>query len=125
MRDEISMHISASDEPSRFLPYVQMHEVEALLFVDPKIMAEALERPELEARFAQVLQKRGECEETNEHPATAPSKRIEAICSSYRKGSGIRAHAPIIVKNPGVERLREACPHLNDWVTRLEGIAHT
>ena len=60
---------------------------------------------ELMIRF-QFLDECGECEEINDHEATAPSKRIERVFPAYRKGSGIRAHAPIIVKRVGVDRLR-------------------
>jgi hypothetical protein len=123
MRREIAPKVDASDEPDRFIPYVQMHEIEALLFSDPKIMACAFERPDLETKFLQILGECGECEEIDDHPATAPSKRIETLFPAYRKGRGVRAHAPIIVRRIGVGQLRQACPHFNDWITRLEGIA--
>src|SRR5438128_1789020 len=122
MRSEVQAKMDASDDPSRFVPYVQMHEVEALLFSDPKIMASVFERPDLEAGFIQVLDECGECEEIDDHEATAPSKRIEKLFPTYRKGSGIRAHAPIIVRRIGVDRLRKVCPHFNEGFTTLERI---
>jgi len=118
MRDEV--RIDSSDNPSRFLPYVQMHEAEALLFSDTQVMASVFERSDLEARFAEIVQQCGECEEINDHETTAPSKRIERLFPNYRKGSGLRAHAPIIVRRIGVDRLRQACPHFNNWITKLE-----
>ena len=122
MRSEVQRKMDASDDPSRFVPYVQMHEVEALLCSDPKVMANVFERPDLEAPLIQVLDECGECEEIDDHEATAPSKRIEKLFPTYRKGSGIRAHAPLIVRRIGVDRLRQACPHFNEWMTKLEGI---
>ena len=122
IRSQAESRMDASDSPSRFVPYVQMHEVEALLFAETKVMASVFERPDLEQQLAGIVQECGECEEINDHAATAPSKRIERLFPSYRKGSGIRAHAPIIVRRIGVDRLRQACPHFNEWMTTLEAL---
>ena len=40
MRELISASLSDSRATNRFLPYVQMHEFEALLFSNPEILAE-------------------------------------------------------------------------------------
>jgi hypothetical protein len=120
MRAELESKMNVGD---RFVPYVQMHETEALLFSDTKIMSHVFERPDLEKQFSNIVDDCGECEEINDNPATAPSKRIEKLFPAYRKGSGIRAHAPIIVTRIGVDGLRKACPHFNDWVTTFEKIA--
>jgi hypothetical protein len=122
MRGAVESKMDASDDPSRFVPYVQMHEVEALLFSDTDVMASVFERHDLQASLGRILQECGECEEINDHEATAPSRRIEKLFPAYRKGSGIRAHAPIILKRIGVDRLRQACPHFNEWIATLEGI---
>lgn len=120
MRNEIAVKMDSSDDPNRFVPYIQMHELEALLFSDTNVMSSAFERPDLEPGFSQIVHECGECEEINDHQATAPSKRIERLFPGYRKGSGLRAHAPIIVRRIGVDRLRGACPHFNEWIKRLE-----
>ena len=120
MRSEVAGKMDPSDNAGRILPYIQMHELEALLFSDPKIMAGVFEQPGLEAKFTQIRNECGECEEINDDAATAPSKRIEKLFPAYRKGSGIRSHAPIIVKRIGMEGLRQACPHFNEWIATLE-----
>jgi hypothetical protein len=122
MRDQVAAKMESSDDSSRFVPYVQMHEVEALLFSDTKIMANVFERLDLEARFTQIVNECGECEEIDDHETTAPSKRIERLFPAYRKGSGVRAHAPIIVRRIGVDQLRQACPHFDVWITTLEAL---
>ncbi|MBI2929984.1 MAG: DUF4276 family protein [Verrucomicrobia bacterium] len=122
MRCQVAAKMDSSDDPSRFVPYVQMHEVEALLFSDTKVMASVFERLDLEPRFSQIVHECGQCEEINDHEATAPSKRIEKLFPAYRKGRGVRAHAPIIVRRIGVDRLRQACPHFNEWMTTLEAL---
>jgi hypothetical protein len=122
MRHELEAKVGGSASLTRFIPYVQMFEMEALLFSDPMVMAAAFERPELGPKFAQIVYERGGCEDINDTPATAPSKRIESLFSSYRKGSGVRAHAPIIVRRIGMDRLRQACPHFHVWIQTLERI---
>jgi hypothetical protein len=108
------------DNLSRFLPYVQMHELEALLFSNPKTMANTFERPSLASSFAEIVRQCGECEEINDNPETAPSRRIATLFPAYRKGSSLLAHAPIIAKRIGLDAIRQACPHFNAWLAKLE-----
>ena len=123
MFENIRSTLAESDNPSRFLPYVQMHELEALLFADPKVMASAFERPGLASSFSEIVRQCGECEEIDDNPDTAPSRRIARLFPGYRKGASLIAHAPIIIKRIGVDAIRQACPHFNDWLARLERLA--
>lgn len=111
-----------SDSSNRFLPYVQMHELEALLFSNPKIMAGVFERLDLASSFTEIVRQCGECEEIDDHPETAPSRRIVKLFPGYQKGSGLNAHAPIIAKRIGLDAIRKACPHFSSWLLRLEQI---
>lgn len=112
-----------------FFPHVQMHELEALLFAGPKEMAEAFLVPKLQAQFEKVVQECGGCEEIDDHPLNAPSKRIEAIFPGYRKGrdrnkpADRRPHAPLIAARIGLPRLRASCPHFGSWVSALESLS--
>lgn len=112
-----------------FIPYVQMHELESLLFAGPKEMADVFTQPSLEPRFSAIVAECGGCEEINDRPEHAPSKRIESIFPRYRKGrdknkaEDRRPHAPDIAKRIGIERLRAACPHFDEWVCKLENLA--
>lgn len=110
-------------DPARFIPYVQMHEVEAWFFAGPDKMAAVFERPDLEPRFRQIVTDCGGCENINDNPETAPSKRIQRLYDRYRKGDGQRAHAPVIVSKIGIDDIRSACPHFNEWLIRLEALA--
>ena len=114
------MSLSEADEINRFLPYIQMHELEALLFSSPRVMAAAFERPDLAFTFAEIVRQCGACEEINDKSETAPSRRIAELYPAYRKGSSAHAHAPIIAKRIGLATLREACPHFDAWMTTLE-----
>jgi hypothetical protein len=114
--------------PVAFIPYVQMYEVEALLFASPKNMAEGFLQPSLENRFRQIVTECGGCEEINDRPQFAPSKRIEDLFPGYRKGrdrnkrEDRRPHAPVIAARTGVATIRAACPHFDQWVKSLEAL---
>jgi hypothetical protein len=108
----------------RFHPYIQMHEFEALLFSAPEILGREL-RPktagyDLEVCFKTILaQHQNGCENINDHEATAPSKRIGAA-AQYKKGK--TGQARTILPAIGLDRIRQACPHFNDWIKTLEGL---
>ena len=122
MSENIRSILVESDNLNRFLPYVQMHELEALLSANPKVMASAFERPNLASSFNEVVRQCGECEEIDDNPDTAPSRRIARLFPGYRKGGSLIAHAPIIIKRIGVETVRQACPHFNSWLAKLEAL---
>jgi hypothetical protein len=107
---------------NHFLPYVQMHELEALLFSNPGVMANTFERNDLASTFAAMVRQCGGCEEINDRAETAPSRRIAGLFPAYRKVGSLMAHAPIIAKRIGTDAIRQACPHFNEWLTKLEGL---
>lgn len=114
--------LEGSFNPDRFIPYIQMYELEALLLAGPKEMAEAFEKPHLESKFRGIVTTCGGCENINDNPETAPSKRIEKLFNGYKKGSSVNAHAPIIADNIGICRIREQCPHFDGWLKKLESL---
>lgn len=106
-----------------FLPYIQIHELESLLFAGPDEMARVFFDPNLEIRFRSIVEQCGGCEEINDNPATAPSKRISAIFPGYMKGKSASAHAPIIASRIGLKNITVACPRFRQWVERLVMLA--
>lgn len=104
----------------RFIPYIQLHEYEALLFSDPQKMEEWLGvfndfPPET---FHAIRESVDNPELINDSPHTAPSKRILSVCENYDKvDDGI-----LILKEIGLTKLREECPHFNEWLTGLEAL---
>lgn len=122
MAAAVSSAMGSSFDPARFIPYIQMYELEALLFVGPKEMAEVFERPRLAEKISGIVAECGGCEQIDDGATTAPSKRIEGFFPAYKKGSGVNAHAPRIVDRIGVERIRQACPHFDQWLGRLENV---
>lgn len=101
---------------NRFIPYVSIHEFEALLFSESAILAEKLGAVKLE--IDAVLKECGEPEMINKKPDTAPSKRLKQLSRvvKYKKTTtGID-----IAQAIGIDAMRNACPVFNDWIKRIE-----
>lgn len=107
----------------RFIPYVQVHEFEALIFSRLEMLDSVAEA--LGAQSA--LRKLGDSsrglapEEIDDGPQTAPSKRILSAVPGFRKTvDGVDALVRI-----GLPTIRAACPRFNAWVTKLESLGTT
>jgi hypothetical protein len=100
----------------RFIPYIQLHEFEALLFSHP----EALLTPHPSAtqvlsEIADAVEQCGGPELVNDGAETHPSRRLQALIPAYDKSvSGPEAAAVI-----GIDRMRDKCPHFDEWVGKL------
>ncbi|WP_339136306.1 MAG: DUF4276 family protein [Candidatus Electrothrix sp. GW3-4] len=104
---------------SRFIPYIQLHEFEALLLADPKQLDwEYLEHDVPIGNLVTMVASQNP-ELINDGPATAPSKRILSEIPEYDKVTAGVAVAEKI----GLLMLRQKCRHFNDWLTRLERLA--
>ena len=98
----------------RFIPYIEMHEFEALLFSDLSTLANILGVNSL--KIDSILSEYGEPEEINDNHQTAPSKRLQRLCDKeYRKV----AMGNVIAKAIGIPTMREKCPHFNEWLKKL------
>lgn len=104
--------------PVRFIPFVIMHEFEALLFSDCDGFSRGIGRPELQHQFQAIRDVFTTPEEINDSPLTAPSKRVLQIVPSFQKPF----LGPLAAIEIGLERIRQECPHFNVWLTRLEQI---
>jgi len=110
-----------------FIPYIQLHEFEALLFALPDAMAIIVDtkgqKEKLANEFKAISAKFDSCEEINDSFDTAPSKRIASLCA-YRKGKSSVAHAWQIFNHGKpesvLESVRRACPRFNAWLKKFE-----
>ncbi|HIE01166.1 MAG TPA: DUF4276 family protein [Thiotrichaceae bacterium] len=101
----------------RFIPYIQLHEFEALLFAEPEKFAIAY--PNRQNKIQQLIKIRAQFEspeEINEGSTTAPSKRIKAILPEYEK----RTAGPLIALEIGIEKLCEENSHFNEWIEKIK-----
>ncbi len=103
----------------RFIPHLQLHEYETLLFADPDAFAysfdncaKAIEAMKVIARSVPTI------EHIDDGKTTAPSKRIIDVLPAYE---GRKASAgPDIVELIGMPALRRHCAHFNAWLITLE-----
>lgn len=118
--EAIASDIGNDFNPEKFIPYIQLHEIESLFFAGPEEMADVFGKQNLALKFAQIVKDCGGCENINDHPESAPSKRIQKLFPEYKKGRSVNAHAYRIAQHIGIERMRAACPHFNEWLEKLE-----
>jgi hypothetical protein len=100
----------------RFLPYLQLHEYEGLLFSDPAAFAHGINQSNLANQFQSIREGFPTPEDIDDSPNTAPSKRVLQLCPSYRKVlNGTQAAVAV-----GVDTMRRECPHFRNWLDCLE-----
>jgi len=109
-------------EDWRFTPYIQLHEFEALVLVNPrKLEHEFMDHEEGILRLEALVAEFASPEEIDEGQETAPSKRIVRELPEYK---GRKATAgPRVVEKIGLPLLREKCRHFDGWLSKLEALA--
>ena len=103
-----------------FIPYVQLHEFEALILVEPDRL---LTMYPGDKKGIQELKRNIHGinpEEINELPQSSPSKRIIMYLPNYKVQKA--QVGPLVAEDIGLNLLREKCPHFNEWITKLENI---
>lgn len=116
---KIEKELSNDIADRRFIPYIQLHEYEALLFVDPqKFEIEYFEHPEGISKLQSIADNYGNPELINKGPDTAPSKRIISVFPDYENNKP--AIGSMIAQEIGIDKLRKSCIHFNEWITKLE-----
>lgn len=104
----------------KFIPYVQLHEFESFLLVNPDKLITIY--PDSNSGIKRLKKEIGnqKPEEINESPQSAPSKRIIKYLPEY---NGQKAQVgPLVASDIGLTALRLHCPHFNEWISKLEKI---
>jgi hypothetical protein len=106
----------------KFIPYIQLHEYETLLYADTSVMENwlGLYNNLKENCFTNIRNSVQDHnpEMINDSPETAPSKRILTLCDAYDKvNDGI-----LILMKIGINKIRTECRHFNEWLTQLENL---
>jgi hypothetical protein len=100
----------------RFHPHLVLHEIETWVFAARDQLGQLFADEGITARLQADVSAAGGPEGINDHPETAPSKRLARYCADYVK----TMDGPLAVAELGVVRLRLECPHLDSWLRRLE-----
>ena len=108
------------DVASRFIPYMQIHEFESLLFSNIEVFANNFDSAK-EMDFS-VLEKTikdfSNPEEINTRPTWAPSKRILKAIPGYEK----IIYGSCLATEIGLDTIRDKCPLFNLWISKLMSI---
>jgi len=103
----------------RLIPYVQLHEFEAILFSDIRQMEWAFIDHEKEIQsLEEIASQFGNPELIDDGVLTAPSKRIIAAIPEY-VGQKVTSGAQVARKIP-IATVRSKCPHFHEWLSLLE-----
>ncbi len=103
---------------TRLHPFFFLHEFEAMMFVSPDELVGITNSADHLPEMQTIKSTYHSPEEINDHPDTAPSRRIKQLIPSYRK----TAHGLSIIQNVGLDSIRVECPHFNEWLTKLESL---
>lgn len=107
---------------SRFVPYIQLHEFEGLLFSD--ISAFRNNFMPVECDFDAIQSAIDEFEtpeDINNTPKTAPSSRLISAVTGYDKV----LYGTILAEETGLGTIRSRCPLFNSWIERIEEACNT
>jgi len=105
---------------THFIPYVQLHEFESFLMVEPDRLITMF--PDKQSAINKLKDniKGLDPEEINESSENAPSKRIIRHIQDYKAQKA--QVGPLVAQDIGLSKLRNSCPHFNNWITKLESI---
>jgi hypothetical protein len=112
---EQSCYEDIGDE--RFIPYIQLHDFEALLFTKADGFQDFRGISAFNsAEIGRIIEAYPNPELINDTPGNAPSKRLERLIGpTYQKPF----HGPYIAMINGFDAIMDKCPRFNRWVTTL------
>jgi len=103
----------------RFIPYLQVHEYEGLLFSDSDAFAATLGGKDISRQLRNIRDAFPTPEDINDDPNTAPSKQVCALYPGYQKV----IDGTVAAQAVGLPSMRREWPHFNAWMDRLESLA--
>lgn len=104
----------------RFIPYIQLHEFEGLLFNNIDTFKRNIPENEFTdiRELESLINNNSNPELINDGALTAPSKRLVRLISGYNK----IVYGAILAQEIGLERLRAKAIRFNEWIAKLESI---
>lgn len=102
----------------KFLPYLSLHEFEALLFTSPEEIAARFPDRDRAKELKEIRSQFSTPEEIDDGPTTSPSKRILKALPKYKK----LLDGTAIIQSIGIDLIRQECNHFNEWLGKLESL---
>lgn len=103
---------------SRFVPYLALHEFEALLFAEPQALG--CFDPVVRTSMQQILATFPDPESINERRETSPSHRLTQLMPGYQKP----LWGNVAALDIGLPTLSQKCRHFGGWLSMLEAVAN-
>ena len=102
---------------SRFIPYIQLHEFEGLLFSNVDVYERVIPKGDLVGveELKQTAATFDNPELINNSTETSPSHRLERIVRGYDKV----VYGSYLAESIGLSKIRERCPRFNQWIESL------
>ena len=105
----------------RFIPFIQLHEFEAYLFVGVARFPEFCDSSRGGvAQLQRVADSMDSPELIDDGQHSAPSKRIIEQIPAYKRLK--TSVGPQMAADIGLRAIRLKCPHFDAWISRLEGL---
>ena len=100
----------------KFLPYLTLHEFEAMAFVSPDRIANAFPGTNVIGKLRAIRSEFQSPEEIDEEEP--PSERLSALLPEYEKP----LHGPLAILEIGIDEIRGECAHFDEWLKKLEAL---
>ena len=115
MKDDLHDDISY-----RFIPNIQLHEFESLLFCDKQVFDDNFDDGEfINYKYLEETMQIENPEMINDGVDTCPSARLGRILESYKKPT----MGSLLAQEIGLEKIREKCPRFNAWIDKCESLS--
>ena len=104
---------------SNYIPYIQLHEFEALAFSSANSFEVLFEDNEMDYKgIREVIGAFPNPEDINDSPETAPSKRMQNLIPGYNKV----VYGISLIEYTGIDAIIQKCPHFRRWIHRLKAV---
>jgi hypothetical protein len=100
---------------SRFIPYIQLHEFEGILFTKIDGFADLEITENTKRKIQSIIEEFPNPELINDRAEFAPSKRLAKLITNYDKPF----HGNFIALTNGLEAILNKCPRFNQWIQTL------
>lgn len=113
---EISVHTNLNSHEF-LLPYIQKHEMEALMFSSMDGFNIVIDDERKLAQLESIITRYENPEDINNHPSTSPSNRLKSIFQYNKVGD-----RELILEAIGIYEMIKKCPRFREWLTKVENI---
>lgn len=113
--DQIENAVIEDIADKNFIPYIQRHELEALMFSSNEGFELVVDDQGILTELDQVIEAYPNPEDINNSPQTAPSKRLKNIFGYEKTSDGA-----LIFEMLEIEVILSKCPRFRKWLTDIE-----